>query len=82
MIVYYVTERITKTSEEIACGIYSSLERAHQAILQRVSEDYSPEEMKEFKFSEDGTSYETFENEWFYGSTFEIDRILVDKDLG
>lgn len=81
MIVYYVIERITKTNEEIACGIYSSLERAHQAIIQSVSEDYSPEEMKEFKFSEDGTSYETFENEWVYGSTFEIDKIIVDQEL-
>lgn len=81
MKVYYVTERITYSGEENACGIYTTEQKAKDAILARVAQEYTPEEMEKFSFDENG-EYVTETNEWVLGCTYQIDEIETDKELG
>ena len=48
MTIYVVTETITEFKEENAWGYYSSLEKAQQAILKRVAEEYTEEELRPY----------------------------------
>lgn len=79
MRLYYVTEIITKTREENACGIYTTEQKAKDAILSRVAQVYTPEEMKCFEFVND--EYITESNAWVEGCTYTIDEIEVDAEL-
>lgn len=80
MKVYYVTETITETGEENACGIYSTKQKAKDAILARVAQEYTPEEMEHFKFI--NNEYITETNDWVEGCTYTIDEIEIDAELG
>lgn len=81
MTVYYVTEILTRTGEENACGIYSTEQKAKDAILARVAQEYTPEEMENFSFDENG-EYVTETNEWVLGCTYQINEIEMDCELG
>lgn len=76
---YYVTEFLTDGWIENACGIYTTEQKAKDAILRRVAELYTPEEMELFGF-EHGV-YVTPENEEYVGCTYNIDVIEMDQDL-
>ena len=79
MRLYYVTEIITSTGEENACGIYTTKQKAKDAILSRVAEEYTIEEMKHFGFVND--EYITETNNWVEGCTYTIDEIEADTEL-
>lgn len=79
MKVYYVTETVTHIGEESACGIYSTKQKAKDAILSRVAEAYTIEEMKHFKFVND--EYITETNDWVNGCIYTIDEIEIDSEL-
>lgn len=81
MKVYYVTEVLTHNGEENACGIYTTEQKAKDAILTRVAQEYTPEEMEQFHFDENN-EYVTETNEWIFGCTYTIDEIETDKELG
>lgn len=81
MKVYYVTERITYSGEENTCGIYTTEQKAKDAILVRVAQEYTPEEMENFSFDEND-EYVTETNEWVLGCTYQINEIETDKELG
>lgn len=81
MIVYYVTEVLTHNGEENACGIYTTEQKAKDAILTRVADVYTPEEMKRFQFDENN-EYVTDSNDYVLGCTYTIDEIETDKELG
>ena len=81
MRLYYVTETLTHSGEENACGIYSSLKKAQKAIFTRVAQEYEPEEMAQFKFTQDGTIYETVTNEWVNGCTYNIVIITLNAEM-
>ena len=81
MKIYTVTEYITDGWEENASGTYSSLANAKNAILKRVAEEYSAEEMEQFQFSCGGMTYITVTNDWVEGCTYVIDEIEVDGEL-
>lgn len=82
MIIYHVVEYITDGWTENADGYYSTLEQAQQAILERVAENYTPEEMKHFEFEEEGYSYDTPENDSVVGCTYIIFRHRLDEPIG
>ena len=81
MTLFYVTEIITHNGEENACGIYSTEQKAKDAILARVAQEYTPEEMEHFSFDENN-EYVTETNEWVHGCTYQIDELELDKELG
>lgn len=80
MKVYVVSEFITETFEETASGIFSTKEKAKEGILERVAQDYTPEEMEKFHFTKDD-EYVTEENDWVVSVTYTIDEIEVDKEI-
>lgn len=83
MNIYYVIEYLTNRNyEENASGFYSSLEKAQQAILDRVAEVYTEEEMKAFHFSEDGCIYTTTENDYTEDCTYIIYENKMDERMG
>lgn len=81
MTLFYVTETLTHNGEENACGIYSTEQKAKDAILARVTQEYTPEEMEYFYFDENN-EYVTDTNEWAYGCTYQIDELELDEELG
>lgn len=81
MTIYYVTEYITQDMVENAEGYYSTKEKAQEAILARVAEEYTPEEMKSFHFDEIGETYITTDNEYIAGCTYYISPIELDKEI-
>ena len=81
MTIYAVTETITEFNEENAWGYYSSLEKAQQAILKRVAEEYTEEEMKNFHWEYDGTRYVTPDTDWVSGCTYDIEDYELDEEL-
>ena len=81
MKVYYVTEVLTYSGEENACGIYTTEQKAKDAILARVADVYTPEEMKHFQFDENN-EYVTDSNDYVLGCTYTIDEIETDRELG
>lgn len=78
MTVYEVVEYITedlKESEihcENASGMYSSIEKARQATLARIAEEYTEEEISAMNIPEDWEYLEVPENEWTSGCTYII----------
>ena len=78
MTVYEVVEYITEVFKENganyenASGIYSSLEKARQATLARIAEEYTEEEISAMNISKDWEYLEVPENEWTASCTYII----------
>lgn len=77
MTVYEVTEYITEDFEkdgsgENASGMYSSIEKARQATLVRIAEEYTEEEIAEMNIPDDWEYLATPENEWTASCTYII----------
>ncbi len=81
MTIYAVTEIITESKEQNAWGYYSSLEKAQQAILKRVAEEYTEEEMKNFHWQYGDTRYVTPDTDWVAGCTYDIEEYELDGEL-
>ena len=83
MIFYKVTEVLIEIDKKEGEGYYSSLDKAKNAVLHRVDEVYTEEEMEHFKFeqTEGGYKYETFGNENIFDCVYWIDEILVDEPI-
>ena len=80
MKIYEVVEYIVALTEENADGLYSSLEKAKAAILARVAEEYTEEEMKSFYFDENNV-YMTVSNEWTNGCAYYIYERELDSPI-
>jgi len=78
MTVYEVVEYITEDfkeegfSAENASGMYSSIEKARQATLARIAEEYTEEEIAEMNIPDDWEYLEVPENEWTSSCTYII----------
>lgn len=78
MTVYQVSEYITEDFKEDgfccenASGMYSSIEKARQATLARIAEEYTEEEIAEMNIPEDWEYLEVPENEWTSSCTYII----------
>ena len=78
MIVYEVVEYITEDyikdgSGENASGMFSSKEKARDAILARIAEEYTQEEIDAMNLPENIDDWEYLEvpdNEWTTGCTY------------
>lgn len=83
MIIYKVTEVLIEIDKEEGEGYYSSLDKAKNAVLRRVEEVYTEEEMEHFKFeySNGGYKYETFGNENIFDCVYWIDEIAMDEPI-
>ena len=80
MKVYEVDEYIVLRTEENGHGLYSSLEKAKAAILARVAQEYTEEEMKSFYFDEDNV-YMTVGNDWTNGCAYYIYERELDSPI-
>mgnify|MGYP006896837775 CR=1 FL=1 len=78
MTVYEVLEYITEdfkedaTHGENASGMYSSIEKARQAALARIAEEYTEEEIAEMNIPNDWEYLEVPSNDWVEGCTYII----------
>lgn len=87
MTVYKVVEYITEdfkgngVNGENASGLYSSIEKARQATLARIAEEYTEEEISAMNIPEDWEYLEVPENEWVAGCTYIIDTYELDGRL-
>ena len=77
MKIYFVLETIPKYHDNIAIGTYSSLEKAQNAVLEDVAGAYTPEEMKQFDFYNEGRCYDTPETEFLEACTY----IIFESEL-
>lgn len=82
MYIYQVQEFITDTDEENACGFYSTLEKAQDAIVKRIAEVYSDEEMECIDFTNSGYLCVTPDTDTTCSCTYEITDWCVDEELG
>lgn len=80
MILYYVAEYILDTWKENACGIYTDKDKAKEAILARVAQEYTPEEMKHFQFDAND-EYTTTSNKWVNACNYIIYPMEVNAKL-
>lgn len=80
MKVYEVDEYIVLRTEKNGHGLYSSLEKAKAAILARVAQEYTEEEMKSFYFDEDNV-YMTVGNDWTNGCAYYIYERELDSPI-
>ena len=80
MKIYEVDEYIVLRTEKNAHGLYSSLEKAKAAILARVAQEYTEEEMKSFYFDEDNV-YMTVGNDWTNGCAYYIYERELDSPI-
>ena len=73
-VVEYITEDFKKDGfpAENASGVYSSIEKARQATLARITEEYTEEEISAMDIPEDWDYLEVPENEWTSGCTYII----------
>lgn len=83
MSIYKVTEVLIEIDKKEGEGYYSSLFGAENAVLRRVAEVYTEEEMEHFKFeqTEGGYKYETFGNEDIFDCVYWIHEILLDEPI-
>lgn len=81
MIIYKVTETLIEIDKTEGEGYYSSLRKAQDAILNRVAEVYTEEEMENFKFVRGGYQYETSGNEDIFDCLYEIEEIPLDEPI-
>ena len=73
-VVEYITEDFNKDgySGENASGMYSSLEKARQATIARIAEEYTEEEISAMNIPEDWEYLEVPSNDWVAGCTYII----------
>ena len=73
-VVEYITEDFKKDGfpAENASGVYSSIEKARQATLARIAEEYTEEEISAMDIPEAWDYLEVPENEWTSGCTYII----------
>lgn len=73
-VVEYITEDIKNTgmNSENASGMYSSIEKARQATLARIAEEYTEEEIAAMNIPKDWEYLEVPSNEWVAGCTYII----------
>ena len=73
-VVEYITEDFKNTgaNSENANGMYSSIEKARQATLARIAEEYTEEEITEMNIPNDWEYLEVPSNEWVEGCTYII----------
>lgn len=73
-VVEYITEDFKKdaTHGENASGMYSSIEKARQATLARIAEEYTEEEISAMDIPEDWDYLEVPTNEFVEGCTYII----------
>lgn len=82
MSIFKVKEFVIKPYECNGEGIYSSLAEAQKAILKRVAEDYTKEEMKKFKFTFKGCDeYRTSGNDWTEPCIYYIEEIELNAPI-
>ena len=81
MKVFTVKEIVARTFVRSGEGIYSSLAEAQKAILERVAEDYSKQEMKGFKFTFDGYEYKTSGNDWAVPCDYYIKEVELNAPI-
>ena len=81
MIIYKVTETLVEIDKAGGEGYFSSLRKAQDAILNRVAEVYTEEEMENFKFVRGGYQYETSGNEDIFDCLYEIEEIPLDEPI-
>lgn len=79
MKVYVVTEYVF--DEENGFGIYSTLEKAKEAIWERVKQEYTPDEIANMRFDKYNTLI-TPQNEWVDSCRYDIDEIELDCEIG
>ena len=78
MTIYEVVEYITEdfkedpTHGENASGMYSSIEKARQAALARIAEEYTEEEIAEMNIPDDWEYLEVPSTDWVAGCTYII----------
>ena len=78
MTIYEVVEYITEdfkedpTHGENASGMYSSIEKARQAALVRIAEEYTEEEIAEMNIPDDWEYLEVPSTDWVAGCTYII----------
>lgn len=82
-VVEYITEDFKKDGygAENASGMYSSIEKARQATLVRIAEEYTEEEIAEMKIPNDWEYLEVPENEWTSGCTYIIYTYELDGKM-
>ena len=73
-VVEYITEDFKKdaTHGENASGMYSSIEKARQATLARIAEEYTEEEIAEMNIPDDWEYLEVPSNDLVAGCTYII----------
>ncbi len=89
MKVYQVIEYLTQFykvngSGENASGIFSSKEKAKEAIIKRLSEDYTTEEIDKIDVSWNIDTYEEVEapeTEQIFGTTYVLYEYELDADI-
>ena len=78
MTIYEVVEYITAdfksagANSENASGMYSSIEKARQAALARIAEEYTEEEIAEMNIPNDWEYLKVPSNGWVEGCTYII----------
>lgn len=79
-VVEYITEDIKSigANSENASGMYSSIEKARQATLARIAEEYTEEEIATMNIPEDWEYLEVPSNEWVAGCTYIIYNYELD----
>ncbi len=88
MTVYEVVEYITEAFQENgvlgenASGMYSSIEKARQATLDRIAEEYTEEEILAMNIPNDWECLEVPENEWTSSCTYIIYSYELDERMG
>lgn len=81
MSIFTVKEFIIEPYEHCGDGVYSSLAEAQKAILERVAEDYTEEEMKKFEFTFDGYEYETLGNDYIAPCVYYIEEVELNGPI-
>ena len=73
-VVEYITEDIKSAgaNSENASGMYSSIEKARQATLARIAEEYTEEEIAEMNIPNDWEYLVVPSNGWVEGCTYII----------
>lgn len=81
MTIFTVKEIIVEPYERYGDGVYSSLAEAQKAILERVAEDYTEEEMKKFEFTFDGYEYDALGNDYIAPCIYYIEEVELNAPI-
>lgn len=81
-VVEYITEDFNANRDgENASGMYSSLEKARQAVLARIAEVYTEDEIAEMNIPEDWDVLEVPTNSYVEGCTYVIYTYELDERI-